>query len=229
VCAVNDPAKRNPSKVSSNWLSIVEDVFPRWRDRLGSKKAASELEALLRYPETRSRYVSASGEETLLDGEFWRDMARLEVVPDDDGVVDRLEVHRPKYVHGPAPFLPGGTFSVRRTDVERHERLYFPMTPASPPAHGHSAEAEPLRKRGRKERIQWGLIKIEMMRLMDHHDEFSFDDPEWNAQARLEEALKQYCQRRFSEEPSDGALRQKLPDWLAEWRSRKSQGISTSS
>lgn len=98
---------------------------------------------------------------------------------------------------------------------------------SAPPTH-LSTEAKPLRKRGAKERIQWGAIKIEMMRLMDHHGDFSSDDPEWDAQARLEEALKQYCQRQFGDEPSDGALRQKLPEWLDEWHSGKSQGISTS-
>jgi hypothetical protein len=100
---------------------------------------------------------------------------------------------------------------------------------SAPLSQGTSAEVEPPRKRGAKERIQWDRIKTEMTRLMDHHGDFDPADPEWNAQARLEEALKQYCQQQFSEAPSDGALRQKLPDWLGEWRSKKSKGFLTSS
>jgi hypothetical protein len=76
-----------------------------------------------------------AGASELLHGEFWRDMARLEVVPDADGVDDRLEVRRPTYVNGDGPFSdsPGGTFLVRRSDAERWEGLYFPMTAAPPP------------------------------------------------------------------------------------------------
>jgi hypothetical protein len=59
---------------------------------------------------------------------------------------------------------------------------------------------------------------------MDYHGDFVPADPTWNAQARLEEALKTYCQAQWGHEPSDATLRQKLPGWLAEWRSRKRRG-----
>ena len=36
---------------------------------------------------------------------------------------------------------------------------------------------------------------------MDHHGEFSPDDPEWNAQARLEEAIADFCQDKFKKAP----------------------------
>jgi hypothetical protein len=58
----NVPSKTEPS----NWLLIVENVFPRWCDRLGSSKdAKAEVDALLRDPETRSakHKVDASGKE----------------------------------------------------------------------------------------------------------------------------------------------------------------------
>jgi hypothetical protein len=230
--AKTNPTQNNdPSKVPSPWLAI-EDLFQEWKRGLGSsREAVSEVEDMLRDPDTRSAY-SADGEKPLftLVAEFWRDMAWLEVVPDADCVGDHLEVRRARYVHGLPPFVDGGTFLVLRDHAARWaRRLYFPTTAASPPPHGHSVEAEPLRKRGRKESIHWDRIKIEMLRLMDHHGDFDPADSEWNAQARLEEALEQYCQDQSIEEPSDGALRQKLPNWLDEWRSRKSQGISTSS
>ena len=127
-------AKTDPTRIDD--LDDLKDVWQQWRARLGlSHEVAEKLEALLRNRETRSAFVSASGELWPLDGEFWRDMARLEVVPDADGVGDRLEVRRPTYVNGDGPFSdsPGGTFLVRRSDAERSEGLYFPMTAAPPP------------------------------------------------------------------------------------------------
>jgi hypothetical protein len=41
---------------------------------------------------------------------------------------------------------------------------------------------------GRKPGFQWEIIETEFDRLMDHHDDFAGEDPEWNAQARLEDA-----------------------------------------
>jgi hypothetical protein len=58
-------AENPTADASSNWLSIVKDVFLRWRDRLGSSKdARDELEALLHDPETRSAFAGTSGEIT---------------------------------------------------------------------------------------------------------------------------------------------------------------------
>jgi hypothetical protein len=135
----------NPSKAVSNWLSIVEDVFPRWRDRLGSSKdAKDELNALLCDRETRSakRRVNASGEEipgtpSFEDSWFWQDQGRLLLVPDADGGVDHLAVD---YTDSADVYWdvysPGWhwEFYVRRLDVERWEGAYFPITASSPPA-----------------------------------------------------------------------------------------------
>jgi hypothetical protein len=92
-----------------------------------------------------------AGAFELLHSEFWRDDARLEVVPDADGVGDRLEVRRPTYVNGDGPFsdLPGGTFLVRALDVTRWERLY-PALAAPPPAS--SKEPTPISAPKKKRR-----------------------------------------------------------------------------
>jgi hypothetical protein len=118
-----------------------------------------ELEVFLRDPDTHSAFVRISGEVSpgwvlwlspgsaflvamsyfyagefeLLHREFWRDTAHLEVVPDVNGIDDRLEVRRPQYVNGGGPysFLPGGTFLVRRTDAERWE-VALPPAPSKP-------------------------------------------------------------------------------------------------
>jgi hypothetical protein len=134
------PTHDTASKASSNWLSIVKDVFPRWRDRLGSAEdAKAQLEALLCDPETRSanHKVDASGEEIpntsgFLNAEFWPD--RLLWKPDADGGDDHLVVD---YTDSADVYLdfhfPGGhwEFYVRRRDVERHERQ-FPGLAAPP-------------------------------------------------------------------------------------------------
>jgi hypothetical protein len=118
-------------KASSNWL-LLEDVFQRWRVRLkSSHEAVDELNALLRDRETRSRIqrVDTGGEKisdtvTFLNAQFWQDHgALLSVVPDADGVGDRLGID---YTDAAEIYWPDGhwEFSVRRLDVERHERLY---------------------------------------------------------------------------------------------------------
>jgi hypothetical protein len=154
--AKTDPTRiDDPSKASSNWLSIVEDVFPRWRDRLGSSKdAKDELKALLCDPETRSakRRVNASGEEipstsSFVDTWFWRDRARLLAVPDADGGGDHLVVEdSTDYVD---VYLPDGhwEFYARVVDVERWERLSFPMIAASTPTPRKERKLAPKKKR----------------------------------------------------------------------------------
>ena len=116
-------SQNNPSKTEqpSPGLSIVGDVFPRWRDRVRlSQEAADKLEALLRNRETRSAFVSAGGELWPLDGEFWRDLAHLEVVPDADGFGDRLEVRRPHLCKWRRPLLGFAWRDVSRAGPRRY-------------------------------------------------------------------------------------------------------------
>jgi hypothetical protein len=141
VCAVNNrrgkPAKRNSSKTSPDWLSL-EDVFQRWRVRLGSsQEAVSELYDLLRDHESRSakRRVDASGEEIpgtrgVVDPGFWPDHPCLSVVPDANGVGDRLGIDYTNYVDVYSLPDERTEFFVRVVDVERWERLDFPTAPA---------------------------------------------------------------------------------------------------
>jgi hypothetical protein len=229
-----DPTDDLPSKTGpSNWLLIVDDVFPRWRDRLrSSRKAVGQLYDLLCDPETRSakHRVDASGKETpgtasYLDIEFWR--GRLVLEPNADGGDDHLVVN---YGDAYLDFCdPDGywKFYVRRLDVERHERLYFPMAAAPPPAP--SKEPTPSKELGNKLRqkpgpkpdFEWEVIEAKCYALMDHHGNFTSDDEEWDCQARLEEALMKFCQETWEREPGGSTLREKLPGWLLTWHMRK--------
>jgi hypothetical protein len=210
-------AEKPAADASSIWLSIRENVFAQWYDHLGSSEAArSKLEALLRDPETRSakQRISASGEVTrdLLPTHFWEDSASLWVLTNVDDGIDYLEIHWPDYediYHGRSEFL------VRRADVERWERLH-PVLAALPPAPSKE-KAKP----GPKPDFDWEKIEAKCHDLMDENGDFMPDDPEWDCQARLEEALMNFCDDTWKREPSESTLRAKLPGWLSAWRKRK--------
>jgi hypothetical protein len=85
---------------------------------------------------------------------------------------------------------------------------------------GLSTTALP-RKRGPKPKFDWAAIEAESIHFMDYHGDFSADDPEWNAQARLESKLLAFCGRRFGREPSVTQLRAYLPKWLNDWREKR--------
>jgi hypothetical protein len=77
---------------------------------------------------------------------------------------------------------------------------------------------------GRPLAFDWAAIEAESVRLMEHHGDFTDDDPEWNAQARLETALLTFCQRTWKREPGLSTLREKLILWLVKWRENKMVG-----
>jgi hypothetical protein len=70
-------------------------------------------------------------------------------------------------------------------------------------------------RRGRPPKYDWGAIEQTVRYLMDENGDFSPDDPDWNAQARLEEALND----KFGIEKS--AVRERLPPILQSWRKAK--------
>jgi hypothetical protein len=218
------------SKTSSNWL-LLEDVFQRWRARLGlGQGAVDEVYALLCDRETRSRKwrVDTNGKEipgtlSFLNAWFWQERPCLLVVPDADGVGDRLEIDYMDYVD--VYSLPNERmeFDVRRRDVERWERLYPEL--AAPPAPGKeptpSEESDkPRQKPGPKPDFEWEKIEAECYDLMDYHGDFMPEDREWNCQARLEEALMKFCQDTWAHEPGPSTFREKLPEWLSTWHKR---------
>jgi hypothetical protein len=76
-------------------------------------------------------------------------------------------------------------------------------------------------KPGAKPEFEWGKIQTKCNALMDHHGDFTPDDPDWDCQARLETALMKFCQETWGHEPGASTLREKLPEWLSAWRKRK--------
>jgi hypothetical protein len=228
-------AEKPASDASSNYL-LFEDVFQRWHARLGSSEGKDELRALLLDCDTCSakHRVDASGKEIpgtfrFVDREFWKDPDTLSVFPDANGVDDHLAVLA-EYVH-PAFDESREEFLVRRIDVERWERRYSALAPSSPPSK-EPAPSEELsnkprqwRKPGPKPDFDWEKIEAKCYDLMDYHDDFTQDDPDWDCQARLEEALLDFCQQTWGREPGASTLRRKLPGWLSIWHERKTSGV----
>jgi transposase len=75
-------------------------------------------------------------------------------------------------------------------------------------------------KGGRPRKLDNAAVSAEVGRLMDHHDEFSSDDPDWNGLVRLYDALRE----KFGIELADSTLEQYVKEPIAQWR----QGRRTS-
>jgi hypothetical protein len=71
---------------------------------------------------------------------------------------------------------------------------------------------------GRPPAVDWAVVKAEFLRLMEHHSDFSADDPEWNAIERLYDSLHGFCSARFGREVARTTLQDHVTPWLAEWR-----------
>jgi hypothetical protein len=81
--------------------------------------------------------------------------------------------------------------------------------------------APPMRKGigGRPPAADWAVVKVEFLRLMEHHGDFSVDDPEWNAVERAYDALHAFCAAKFGREVARTTLQDHVTPWLTDWRS----------
>jgi hypothetical protein len=85
------------------------------------------------------------------------------------------------------------------------------------------ASMEPRRHGGgRPPTVKWDTIKQECFRLMESRGDFSAGDQEWNCQARLAEKLLDFSSVELNVELSDSVVRDKIPNWLREWRATRS-------
>jgi hypothetical protein len=76
---------------------------------------------------------------------------------------------------------------------------------------------------GRPPVVNWSMVGEEVFRLMTDNGEFSADDPEWNAQARLEEAIAAFCAKKFKQRPSVTTIRRHIRGPLERWRRSRSE------
>jgi hypothetical protein len=106
---------------------------------------------------------------------------------------------------------------VRTDDLQREWREGHEVT--SPPAGAKSNK-----RRGRTFTYDQQLVRGELFRLMDCHDDFTPADRAWNCQARLEEALADFCEKKFGKRPAISTLRDRISPLLIEWHEKKRAG-----
>jgi len=205
-------------KASSNWL-LLQDVYQRLRVHLEPNEAGQRLiDLLCQWPSMpcKMRYVNSGTEKTLHVEDWENEWVSLSIEIDPTTAADYLEIHYTKeYRH---PSLPDDPveFLVPAANVERElERLS--STTAAPREESN----KPRQKPGPKPDFEWETIEAKCYELMDYHDDFTPDDSEWDCQARLEEALMNFCQDIWKRQPAPATLREKLPGWLSTWRKRK--------
>jgi hypothetical protein len=73
------------------------------------------------------------------------------------------------------------------------------------------------KKRGPKFKYDWISIGQEANRLMNEHGDFAATKRHWDAQARLERQLLEFCARQFDAEPGLTQLRAHIGKWLSVW------------
>ncbi|MEJ0096514.1 MAG: hypothetical protein WDN46_24815 [Methylocella sp.] len=136
--------------------------------------------------------------------------------------------------NGRRPWLtaqhPGGG-DLENVQVQREGilKVFRPIELTTRESDQDRLRSAPRSKGGRPPGFDWNMIRSETFRLMEYNDEFSPDDPKWNAQARLETALQEFCSKTFHREPSASSLRKRISGWLSEWRNQKTRGQKLSS
>jgi hypothetical protein len=65
-------------------------------------------------------------------------------------------------------------------------------------------------KRGPKPDFEWGKIEAKCYELMDDNGDFTLDDPDWDCQARLETALRKFCDDTWQRQPAPSTLRRQV-------------------
>jgi predicted DNA-binding transcriptional regulator AlpA len=80
---------------------------------------------------------------------------------------------------------------------------------------------------GRPPVVDWTVVERETLRLMDYYGDFGADSPQWNVQARLEEALEEFCDSKFKKRPAKSTFQEHFKPWLEEWRAAKARPPET--
>lgn len=76
---------------------------------------------------------------------------------------------------------------------------------------------------GRPPAVDWTVVGEEINRLMNDNGDFGADAPHWNAKARLEERIEEFCFKKFKKRPARSTIQENITPLLAAWRSSKSR------
>jgi len=112
----------------------------------------------------------------------------------------------PDHLTNPGPNTDGRTVFLSTSNFKQW------LAPHSTNKQSHSA------RRGAKPKFNWPAAEVEARRLMEYHGAFAPEDPEWNAQVRLEEAIEKFFEGQLgpSAGPSKSMIRLHVSRWLAD-------------
>jgi hypothetical protein len=110
---------------------------------------------------------------------------------------------------------------LRLASLEKFIGTLKPPIQAAPEGETEAPAKSRPPQGGRPPAVDTKMVQEEIFRLMDHHAEFSDDDPAWNAQARLEEALEEFCRKTFKVVPSEPTIRRYVQTGLETWRAAR--------
>jgi hypothetical protein len=114
-----------------------------------------------------------------------------------------------------------------------HVRFLLPEQPKeSPPPSGEqpteppvadpvpvASEAAPAKNPGGRPAIApQDKVDAEVFRLMRLHGEFAADNPDWDSQARLEDAIGDFCETLTGKRPKETTLKNYVKEPLRRWR-----------
>jgi hypothetical protein len=115
--------------------------------------------------------------------------------------------------------LDGGELIIVDVRVGPASVADTPVTVASvaesPAAARNSGGAPPI--------ADWDMVDQKVFGLMDENGEFIDGDPEWNAQARLEKEIRDYCEATFRIRPSENTVRTHVRKALQLWRQQRTE------
>ena len=90
------------------------------------------------------------------------------------------------------------------------------------PTGAPAVSAKAIKPKGRRGRppLEWSPARTFTFELMEHHGDFTTIDPEWNAQARLEEKVKELFEKQGFY-PAESTIRSNVVKFLREWRAQR--------
>jgi hypothetical protein len=132
----------------------------------------------------------------------------------------------------PLPVLPAAGSGTAQPPPAPDETAATPTPgaeagpPATRPAEPAVADPEPdtsevvmaENRGGRKPIVSKDRVANEVFRLMNEKGEFCADDPEWDAQARLEDEIGVFCEHLTGKRPKETTLKDYIKEPLQQWR-----------
>jgi hypothetical protein len=193
---------------NEEWLTF-EDATELVRAHLGTSIGRSEAVISAARASGEVRFQNPAGPVLLMADDGLVGMGIRPGAQDKAGVTadGKLVTHRLPHRHSASLYS--------KNDLLDWLERNHPRATSAPPKQAGRGGRPPL--------VDWTVAKAEIFRLMNYHGEFSADDPEWNAQVRLEEAIQKFCVSKFGVEPATSTLRGHLGEALRDWRARRSE------